>query len=90
MEDIEDEADDIEREFKKLEKSHWAQKYDRAFHALGETDEAHEVEASLHHFKHSAEGQALGKEIHELGDALDKHVKVSDVPEEWKEDMFLF
>jgi len=32
----------------------------------------------------------LGKELHDLDAALDKHVKVSDIPEEWKEDMFLF
>lgn len=60
MEVIEDEADDIEDEFKKLEKSHWAPKYDKAFHNLGKTQEAHEVGASLEAFEHSPEGQALG------------------------------
>ena len=30
MDNIEDEADEIEDEFKKLEKSHWAPKYEKA------------------------------------------------------------
>lgn len=90
MDDIEDEADDIEEEFKKLEKSHWAQKYDVAFHNLGKTQEAHQVGAAFEHFEESPEGEALGKELHDLDMALKKHVKVTDIPEEWKEDMFLF
>lgn len=90
FEDIEDEADDIEEEFKKLEKTHWAQDYDVAFHNLGNTKEAHNVGGSVEHFKKSNEGQALHKELEDLDQALDEHVKISDVPEEWKEDMFLF
>jgi len=31
----------------------------------------------------------LGKEVHDLGKALKKHVKVEDVPESWKKEMNL-
>jgi hypothetical protein len=32
----------------------------------------------------------LEDELHDLDAAIHEHVKVSDIPEEWKEDMFLF
>jgi hypothetical protein len=32
----------------------------------------------------------MAEELEELDEALKKHVKVSDVPEDWKNDMFLF
>merc|ERR1712031_20883 len=90
FEDIEDEADDVKAEFEKLEKTHWAQDYDEAFHALGETAEADDLHESLHQFENSSEGQALEGEFKDLDAALKEHVQVSDIPEEWKEDMFLF
>ena len=91
VEIIEDEADDIEEEFKKLEKTHWAQDYHNAFEALGETPEADNLHESLHEFENSKEGQALDKELNEFGQAIEDHVQVSDIPEHWKdENMFLF
>jgi len=44
----------------------------------------------LHEFENSEEGKMLAEELEDLEEALDKHVKVSDVPEDWKNDMFLF
>lgn len=56
VEIIEDEADDIEHEFNQFEKSHWAKKYDTAFHNLGNTKQAHELGQSLNDFENSPEG----------------------------------
>jgi len=90
MEDIEDELMDIDEQFQHLEKTQWPGQYDAAFKNLENTKEAADLEHDFENFKHSEEGQALGQELHELDQALNEHVKVSDIPENWKEDMFLF
>jgi hypothetical protein len=90
MEDIEDELMDIDEQFQHLEKTQWPGQYDAAFRNLENTKEATDLEHDFENFKHSHEGQALGQELHELDQAINEHVKVSDIPENWKEDMFLF
>ena len=87
---IEDEADDIDAQFKKLEKTHWAKDYESAIENVWRTEEGNNLEESVDDFERSEEGKMLEKEFEDLDEALKEHVKVSDVPEDWKDDMFLF
>merc|ERR1719503_94382 len=54
------------------------------------TEEGNNLEESVDDFERSQEGKMLEKEFEDLDEALKEHVKVSDVPEDWKDDMFLF
>merc|ERR1719198_674798 len=72
------------KEFKALEHSHWAKKYDVAWKKAPETKEAKMLHHALDSFGKSKEWHALEKELKDLDAALQKHVKVSDVPEHWK------
>merc|ERR1711937_606596 len=76
--------EDLDEEYRALEHSHWAKKYDAHWKAALETDEAHDLHRSVEQFGKSAEWHALEKELKDLDAALQKHVKVSDVPEHWK------
>ena len=80
---IENEADDVAAEYKQLEHSRWAKKYDRAWKKALETEEAEKLGHSLDRFGKSKEWHALEKELKELDQSLQKHVKVSDLPEHW-------
>ena len=84
IEAIEEEAEDLDREYSALEHSHWAKKYDAAWKAALETQEAHVLGHEVDAFGHSKEWKALEKELKDLDAALQKHVEVSDVPEHWK------
>ena len=84
---LEDELTDVAAEYKKLEGSEWDKAYHQAWGAALSNKQAKALERRAKTFKKSAEGQALGKEVKELGEALKTHVKVSDVPESWKKDM---
>ena len=89
---IEGEADDVEREFKELEKSHWAQDYSTAFDNLGKTYQAARVNQFAQEFEQSEEGQKLDEELEDLGKAIEENVKVSDIPEDWEsqDTLYLF
>lgn len=43
FDDIADEVEDVAEVFKKLEKSHWANVYDRALTSVGKSEQAHRV-----------------------------------------------
>ena len=87
MDALEDRVDDIKEDYEDLEKSHWAPKFDHAFHNAFENDEAHALHGALKKFKHSPQGHKLGKSLHNLGETIHDNVHVSDIPEEWKQDM---
>merc|ERR1711935_736853 len=78
MQIIEDEADDVEHEYKMLHGSDWEK--------ATSSPEAKSVGRRFETFSKSAEWKALEKELKELDAALKTHVKVSDVPD----DMYLF
>merc|ERR1711998_444185 len=86
---IEDEADDIEHEYKMLHGSKWEKAYDAAWAKATSSPEAKSVGRRFETFSKSAEFKALAKELKELHDALKTHVKVTDLPEDM-DDMFLF
>jgi hypothetical protein len=87
FDDLEDKVDDIKEDYEDLEKTHWAPEFDKAFHGAFENDEAHALEGALKKFKHSPQGHKLGKSLHNLGETIHDNVHVSDIPEEWMEDM---
>jgi len=86
MQIIEDEADDVEHEYKMLHGSKWEKAYDAAWEKATSSPEAKSVGRRFETFSKSAEWKALEKELKELDAALKTHVKVSDVPD----DMYLF
>jgi len=90
VQDVSDELDDIEYEYKKLGKTHWKPEFEQAYGAAFNNKEAHSVGRRFDSFEHSSEGQALKKEVDDFGRALDENVKVTDIPQDWKKDMYLF
>lgn len=82
---IEEEADDLADAYEDLEDSKWAKKYDRAWKKALETPEAERLGHRMKKFGKSKEWHMLEQELKELDMALQKHVKVSDVPEHWKD-----
>merc|ERR1712159_752500 len=89
MQVIEDEADDIEHEYKMLHGSKWEKLYDDAWDKATSSPEAASVGRRFETFSKSAEWKALEKELRELDMALKKHVKVTDLPKDMQEEMEL-
>ena len=86
---IEDEADDIEHQYKKLDGSKWEAAYDAAWEKATTSPEAKSVGRRFETFSKSDEFKALAKELKELDMALKKNVKVTDLPKDM-DDMFVF
>jgi cell fate (sporulation/competence/biofilm development) regulator YlbF (YheA/YmcA/DUF963 family) len=87
MKKLSNELDDVSDHYEYLGTTHWKGKYDAANRALFTNQEFNNVKFNAKKFKHSPAGRALGKEVMELGKALETHVKVSDVPKKWKKHM---
>ena len=89
MQIIEDEADDVEHEYKMLHGSKWEKAYDAAWKKATTSPEAKSVGRRFETFSKSAEWKMLEKELKELDAALKKHVKVTDLPKDMQEEMEL-
>lgn len=89
MQIIQDEADDVEHEYKMLHGSKWEKAYDAAWAKATSSPEAKSVGRRFETFKQSDEAKMLHKELKELHDALKTHVKVTDLPEDMQEEMAL-
>lgn len=87
---VEDELDDVADQYEELEGSKWDKAYTAGWDAALHNREAGGVERRAKAFKHSPEGQALKKEMKEFGKSLKENVEVTDIPEHWKKDMYLF
>merc|ERR1719379_1285784 len=86
MQIIQDEADDVEHEYKMLHGSKWEKAYTAAWKKATSSPEAASVGRRFEKFSTSDEWKMLDKELKELDAALKKHVKVTDLPK----DMYLF
>ena len=86
---IEDEADDIDQIMEELSKSKWAKKYDEAWHEALTSRAAEALGRRFESFSKSSEWAALHKELKDIDAKLKEHVKVSDIPEDWKAEMEL-
>lgn len=90
MPHLEDEINDVVHQYKELEGSEWDKAYEEGWKAALTSKEFESVKRRGERFKKSEEGQALKKEMHDVKMAFKENVKVTDIPEEWKKDMFLF
>merc|ERR1711990_1255207 len=89
MQIIQDEADDVEHEYKMLHGSEWEKMYDAAWKKATTSPEAKSVGRRFETFSKSAEWKALEKELKELDAALKTHVKVTDLPEDMQDEIEL-
>lgn len=87
--DISDELDDVADQYEKLEGSKWDKAYHVGWEAATKNTQAAKVQDAFERFKFSKEAEMLGRELEDLDNAIKQHVKVTDVPEEWKKDMNL-
>lgn len=90
MPHLEDEIDDVIHEYEELDGGAWDRAYDKGWEAATHNKEFASVGRRAESFKKSKEGHMLGKEVHDFKMSIKKNVHVTDVPEEWKKDMFLF
>lgn len=92
LETLDDEVNDVEDEFKSFKKSKWQAAYDNAVKKVFTNKEAGAVDRRMKAFKASPQGKRLAKEIHELGQSMEKNIKVTDLPRNFSEedDLFLF
>lgn len=88
--DVEDELNDVEAQYKHLEKTHWKKDFDAAFKNVFSNKEFKAVHRRGEAFKHSDEGKALKSELKDFKESLEENVEVSDIPKRWQKDMFLF
>jgi len=90
LDQLSDRVEHLGDQYESLEKSKWGKVYKKAYEKAFSNDEAHSVERRAKKFKHSKEGKSLKKELEDFGHSLEENVEVTDVPERWKKDMFLF
>merc|ERR1719446_38569 len=86
MSHLEDELDDVADQYEKLEGSKWDHAFQNAWKDALTNREWGSVQRRGKAFKHSPQGKALKKEVHEFGHTLKKNVKVTDIPEHWKKE----
>lgn len=87
---VSDELDDVEHQYKELAKTPWQAKFEKAYGAAFTNKEAKSVERRFDSFEHSPEGHAIVESVEDFVDAVEDNVKVTDIPPEWKKDMYLF
>jgi len=92
LQTVDDELNDVEAEFKSFKKSKWQAAYDNAVKKVFTNKEAGAVDRRMKAFKASPQGKRLAKEMHELGQSMEKNIKVTDLPRNFSEedDLFLF
>lgn len=90
IDEVEDELKDVEAQYKALKKTHWAKEYHEAFKDVFSNKEFQKVGRRAEAFKHSKQGKALKAELKDFKQSLKENVEVTDVPEDWKKNLFLF
>lgn len=90
LDQLTDRMEDLGDQYESLEKSKWGKVYKSAYEKAFSNEEAHSVKRRAKTFKKSKEGKALKSELEDFGKSLKENVEVTDVPERWKKDMFLF
>ena len=90
MPHLEDEIDDVIHQYEELEGSKWDKAYEAGWKAATSNKQTASLKRRAERFKHSNEGKMLKKEMGDFKQSLKENVKVTDVPEDWKKDMFLF
>lgn len=87
---VEDELEDVGAQYDALENTSWDRRYTRAWKKAISNEEAHRLKRRARQFANSTEGQWFGSEVEDLVETIHDNVEVSDIPESWQRDMFLF
>lgn len=90
LDNLSDELEDLGGEYERLGKSDWGKKYESAWKAAFTNKEAKSLGRRAEAFKASPEGKYLKMEVQDFKDSLKENVEVTDIPETWKDDMYLF
>jgi len=90
MDYVADELEDVGNKYHDLEGSKWDKAYHKGWKAALENRQAKSVGRRWDSFIKSDEGQWWASEMNEFGESLDRNIEVSDVPDSWKKEMFLF
>lgn len=87
MDELEDRIDDIKEDYDDLEDTHWNEDFHNAFKAAFTNEEFEDLHEAGKEWKESEEHQELEHSLHDFFETLDENVEVSDIPEEWKDEM---
>lgn len=90
MAEVEDELEDVGAEYDDLEGTRWDRRYTRAWRRALNNEQFHRLGRRANQFDESTAGQWLHAEVEDLAETVHDNVEVSDVPEAWQRDMFLF
>ena len=86
MDELSDELNDVVHEYEDLEGSKWDKAYEAGWKAAFESKHGQQFVRRVKTFRASPEGVALHKEIVDLKNAIKTHVKVTDLPDHWKDE----
>ena len=86
MDELSDELSDVAHEYEKLDGSKWDKAYQAGWKAAFESKHGQQFVRRVKAFRHSDEGEALHKEVVDVKNKIKQHVKVTDVPDHWKDE----
>jgi len=86
MYELSDELSDVAHEYEKLEGSKWDKAYEAGWKAAFDSKHGKQFVRRVKTFDESAEGQAIHKEVVEFGDSVKKNIKVTELPDHWKDE----
>lgn len=86
MDELSDELSDVAHEYEELDGSKWDKAYTAAWKDAFESKHGQQFVRRVKTFRNSAEGKALHKEVVDLKNAIKTHVKVTDLPDHWKDE----
>lgn len=86
MDELSDELSDVAHEYEKLDGSKWDKAYTAGWKAAFESKHGQQFVRRVKTFRNSAEGNALHKEVVDVKNKIKQHVKVTDVPDHWKDE----
>jgi len=87
FDDLEDQADEIKENYEELEETHWHEDFDHAFEQAFTNDEFENLHEAAEEFHDSEEREHLKDAVEDFFETVHDNVKVSDVPEEWMEEL---
>lgn len=85
MDDLSDELNDVVHEYEDLEGTKWDAAWTTGWEAAMKTKQFASVKRRMKTLRKSPEGEALHKEVVDLKKKIKEHVKVSDLPDHWKD-----
>merc|ERR1711990_56716 len=87
---LSDELEDVGNKYHSMKDGKWDRAYKKAWGKALDNRQAHSVGRRWESFKASDEGQEWKGKMKTFGKTVERNVEVTDVPDSWKKDMFLF